>query len=168
MRLRSLRSHAGIWIPCKKINASSFLASTIFRAQYRLPLAQRGLCAIAHLLVTFISNNVTDTQWLMCLCRPEVYERSHSQIRWWWVKCYMIANEIWNLKPVQRKTKTDLKWQELTQTDLNWPILDPQQVCFRHPIMLLQFETWGRRPDVALLTPPVKIGWGWTKFPHRY
>ena len=45
MQLRSLRSHAGIWIPCKKINASSFLAPTVFRAQYRLPLTFTPPCS---------------------------------------------------------------------------------------------------------------------------
>ena len=57
--MRSQRSHAVIWIPCKKINASSFLAPTTFGAEYRLhlyfgqnlPTLQRGLRAIAQLLV---------------------------------------------------------------------------------------------------------------------
>ena len=47
----SQRSHDAIWIWCKKINASSFMAPTLFGAQYRLPLrpklthpAARFLC----------------------------------------------------------------------------------------------------------------------------
>ena len=38
--MRLQRSHAAIWIPCKNINAS-FLASTTFGVEYRLPLIFR-------------------------------------------------------------------------------------------------------------------------------
>jgi len=59
--MRSQGSHAGIWIPCKTIKASSFLAPTTFWAEYTFRLSlifrqelntmQRGLSAIAELLV---------------------------------------------------------------------------------------------------------------------
>jgi len=61
-RLRSLHSHATIWIRSKKVNASSFLAPTVFGAQYHLPIIFRPPCSAVSVLPVMyvaIANNVT-------------------------------------------------------------------------------------------------------------
>ena len=61
MRLRSLRSHAGIWIPCKMllVCCTDNLSCTISSYTYIYPTAQRGLCATAHLLLSIVSFHCT-------------------------------------------------------------------------------------------------------------